>query len=177
MKGLNINMNTNTNGKIKNLAYGAVIAALYCACSLLPGISAISYGPVQFRISEALMLLCLLSPSAVFGVTIGCFLANVFTPFGANFFDLVFGTGATLLAACTTYFLRGFFTKYIYLAPIPTVVFNAVIVGSYLPLLLSDSSMAIWYCIVTVGIGEVCVCYVLGLPLAKLCKKKGFFNK
>ena len=170
-------MNTRINNKIKNLAYGAVIAALYCACSLLPGISAISYGPVQFRISEALMLLCLLSPSAVFGVTIGCFLANVFTPFGANFFDLVFGSGATLLAACTTYFLRSFFNKHIYLAPLPTVIFNALIVGSYLPLLLSDSSIAVWYCIATVGIGEIAVCYVLGIPFVKLCRRKGFFNK
>ena len=123
------------------------------------------------------MLLCLFSPSAVFGVTIGCFLANIFTPFGANFFDLVFGTGATLLAACTTYFLRDFFTKHIYLAPISTVLFNAVIVGSYLPLFLTDSSMAVWYCMITVGVGELAVCYVLGVPLAKLCKKKNFFNK
>lgn len=165
------------NNKVKNLIYGSVIAAIYAACSLMPGISAISYGPIQFRISEALMLLCLLSPSAVWGVTIGCFLANIFTPFGANFFDLVFGTGATLLAALCTYFFRKFFTKNIYLAPLPTVLFNAFIVGSYLPLFMTDKSGAIWYCIFTVAVGEMAVCYFLGIPLIKTCKRKGFFER
>lgn len=165
------------NQSVRNIAYGAVIAALYTACSLLPGISAISYGPIQFRIAEALMLLCLFSPSAVVGVTIGCLLTNIFTPFGANVFDLVLGTGATLLAALTTYFGRKFFTKQIWLAPLPTALFNALIVGSYLPLLLTDEPMAVWYCMLTVGLGELVVCYVLGLPLAKFVQKKNLFGK
>ena len=165
------------NVRIRNIAYGAVIAALYTACSLLPGVSAISYGPIQFRIAEALMLLCLFSPSAVVGVTLGCFLANLFTPFGANMFDLVFGTGATLLAALTLYLGRKFFKKNIWLAPLPVTLFNALIVGSYLPLLLTDEPMAVWYCMLTVGLGELAVCYVLGLPLAKLAEKKNFFGR
>lgn len=165
------------NVRIRNIAYGAVIAALYTACSLLPGVSAISYGPIQFRIAEALMLLCLFSPSAVVGVTLGCFLANLFTPFGANMFDLVFGTGATLLAALTLYLGRKFFQKNIWLAPLPVTLFNALIVGSYLPLLLTDEPMAVWYCMLTVGLGELAVCYVLGLPLAKLAEKKNFFGR
>ena len=163
--------------KAKELAYGAVIAGLYAACSLIPPISAISYGPIQFRISEALMLLCLISPSAVVGVTIGCFIANIFTPFGANFFDLVFGTLATLLAAVTTYLLRKPLTKHILLAPLPTVIFNALIVGSYLPIFMTDSSVAVHYYIFTVGAGEVAVCYILGIALAKFCMKKGFFDR
>ncbi len=165
------------NSKIRNLVYGAIIAAIYTACSLLPGISAISYGPVQFRIAEALMLFCLFSPSAVVGVTVGCFLTNIFSPMGANMFDLVLGTGATFLAAISTYLLRRFFTKNMWLAPLPTVLFNAIIVGSYLPLLMTDSPVAIWYCMLTVGAGEIAVCYILGLPLAAIAKKRGFFKK
>lgn len=161
----------------KRLLYGAIIAAIYAAVSLIPPINAISYGPVQFRISEALMLLCLISPEPCFGVIIGCFLANVFTPFGANVFDLVLGTGATVLAALVTYFLRGFFTKKIYLAPLPTVIFNALIVGSYLPLLMGANPPAVWYCMLTVGIGELAVVYILGIPLYKFIEKKGFFTK
>lgn len=164
------------NGKAKNISYAAIIAAIYTACSLLPGISAISYGPIQFRIAEALMLLCLLSPSAVVGVVVGCFLTNIFTPMGANMFDLVFGTGATLLAAVSTYLMRGFFKNHLWLSPLPTVIFNAVIVGSYLPLLMTDSFVAVWYCMLTVGIGEVVVCYILGLPLASMAEKRGFFK-
>lgn len=165
------------NFNAKHMAYGAIIAAIYAACSLLPGISAISYGPVQFRIAEALMLLCLFSPSAVAGVTVGCFIANIFTPMGANMFDLVFGTGATLFAALTTYLCRGFFTKRIWLAPLPTALFNALIVGSYLPLLMTDEPVAIWYCMLTVGLGELVVGYVLGIPLAKFAQKKNLFGR
>lgn len=164
------------NSKIRKLAYGAIIAAIYTACSLLPGISAISYGPIQFRISEALMLLCLLSPSAAVGAAVGCFLTNIFTPMGMNIFDLVLGTGATLLAAVTTYSLRGFFAKHMWLAPLPTIIFNAVIVGSYLPLLMTDAPVAVWYCMLTVGLGEAVVCYGLGLPLAAMARKRRFFN-
>lgn len=164
------------NKGIKNISYAAVIAAVYTACSLLPGISAISYGPIQFRLAEALMLFCLFSHSAVAGVTVGCLLTNIFTPMGVNMFDLVFGTGATLLAALTTYFLRGFFTKNIYLAPLPTVLLNAAIVGSYLPYLMSDNTITVLYCILTVGLGEAAVCYIIGIPLAKLAQKRGFFR-
>lgn len=92
-------------------------------------------------------------------------------------FDLVLGTGATLLAALTTYFGRKFFTKQLWLAPLPTVLLNALIVGSYLPLLLTDEPMAVWYCMLTVGLGELVVCYVLGLPLAKFVQKKNLFGK
>lgn len=164
------------NIKVKNLVYGAIIAAIYTACSLLPGISAISYGPIQFRIAEALMLLCLFSPSAVGGVTVGCFLANVFSPMGANMFDLVLGTGATFLAAISTYLVRKFLNKHMWLSPLPTVIFNALIVGSYLPLLMTDSPVAIWYCMLTVGVGEIAVCYILALPLATMVRKKQLFR-
>lgn len=157
---------------VKNIVYAAIIAAIYTVCSLLPGISAISYLNIQFRIAEALMLLCLISPSAVFGVVIGCFLTNLLSPFGANMFDLVFGTGATLLAALTTYGFGRYFRRHIYLAPLPTILFNALIVGSYLPLLMTDSALAVWYCMLTVGLGEAVVCYALGLPLYLLFDKK-----
>lgn len=165
------------NFNAKHIAYGAIIAAIYAACSLIPGIMSISYGPIQFRISEALMLLCLFSPSSVAGVTVGCFIANLFTPMGTNMFDLVFGTGATLLAALTTYLGRKFFLKRIYLAPLPTAIFNALIVGSYLPLLMTDQPTAIWYCMLTVGLGELVVGYVLGIPLAKFAQKKNLFGR
>lgn len=163
------------NKELKNISYAAIVAAAYTACSLLPGISAISYGPVQFRVSEAFMLLCLFSRSSVFGVAAGCFLTNIFTPMGANMFDLILGTLATVLAAFTTYLMRGFFIKKIYLAPLPTVIFNSVIVGSYLPYLMGGG-IAVPYCMLTVGIGEAAVCYVLGIPLAKLIQKHNFLK-
>ena len=162
----------------KFITYAAVIAALYTALTLIPGINQLSYGMIQFRVSEALMLLCMFSPAGVVGCTLGCLLANIFSPFGANFFDLVFGTGATLLAALTTYFAGVFFIKHKLLAPIPTVVFNAVIVGSYLPVLLTEGEpVSTVMCIMFVAIGELVVCYVLGVPLAVMAEKRNLFGK
>lgn len=161
----------------KKLIYSALIAALYAACSLLPGINAISYGPVQLRISEALMLLCVLSPSAVSGVTIGCFIANLFSPFGANVFDLLLGTGATLIAASITYKMRNTFLRYPMLSPVPTILSNALIVGTYLPYLSGAlSAVSVFYCILTIGLGEAAVCYILALPLMQAVKKKNLIS-
>lgn len=85
--------------------------------------------------------------------------------------------GCDAARGLTTYFGRKFFTKQLWLAPLPTVLLNALIVGSYLPLLLTDEPMAVWYCMLTVGLGELVVCYVLGLPLAKFVQKKNLFGK
>ena len=166
------------NKKIQTITYAAIIAALYAACSLLPGINAISYGPIQFRISEALMLTCLFSPAGVGGVVAGCFIANLFSPF-VNPLDICFGTLATLLAALTTYFMRGFFLRHKWLAPLPTILFNSIIVGSYLPFLGFDLSifpvtapLGLWLCVAaSVAAGEAVVCYVLGIPLSILFEK------
>ena len=163
--------------KVLRLTQGALIAAIYVCLSVAPVVSSFAYGQIQFRIAEALMLLCLFSPSAVFGVTIGCFLANLFSPFGVNVFDLIFGTSATLIAAFATYFLRNFFTKSkttLFLSPLMTILSNAFIVGTYLPLITmgSFSIAAASFCWLTVGAGEAAVLYIIGLPLYLLSKNK-----
>ena len=81
------------------LARAAVIAALYCALSV--AFNAIAFGPVQFRVSEILVLLPLIFPEAIPGLAIGCFFTNFFfSPFGV--FDMVLGTLATLIGAVGT---------------------------------------------------------------------------
>ncbi len=157
--------------RIKTTLYAAVIASLYVAVSLLPGISAVSYGLVQFRFAEAFMLLCLFSPAGIAGVTVGCLLTNLFSPLGPNIYDVIFGTLATLLAGSATYFFRCYFLRHKWLAPLPTIIFNGLIVGSYLPVILTGQAVAAWLCIISVAFGEAVVCYAVGIPLAVLFEK------
>ena len=77
------------------LAYGAVIAAIYVALTM--AFQPISFGPVQFRISEALCILPFFTPAAIPGLFVGCFLSNLFC--GAAGLDIVFGSLATLIGA------------------------------------------------------------------------------
>ena len=149
----------------KSLTRAAMIAAFYCALTLM--FQPISYGPVQFRISEALTLLPVLTVDAVPGLTIGCLLANLLG--GAPWYDVVFGTLATLLAAVCTRRLRDIPAAG---AAMP-VLFNGAIVGPVvyfayskapggafsLPLLLKDVG--------SVAVGEAVVCFVLGLTLVR----------
>ncbi|MFA6000603.1 MAG: QueT transporter family protein, partial [Thermoleophilia bacterium] len=85
------------NMTVLQIARGAMIAAMYAVLTLSPGLNAISYGQVQFRISEMLMPLAAFEMAAVPGLWIGCIIANIGSPFGA--IDLTFGAGMTLVAA------------------------------------------------------------------------------
>lgn len=146
---------TKPSFSVRDLTVSAVIAGLYAALTLL--FAAISYGPFQFRVSEALTILPALFPQAIPGLTLGCLLANLLG--GASVWDVIFGTLATLLAAILTRSLR----KNIWLAAAAPVVCNAVIVGLVLHFTLADALL--WPTIGSVGLGEAVVVYVLGIPL------------
>ncbi len=166
---------------ILRLTQGALVCALYVCLALTPGINALSYGPIQFRISEALMVMCLFSPTCAVGVSVGCFMANLFSPYGVNMFDLILGTFATVLAAVLTYSMREFFRKNkltLMFFPLPTILSNAFIVGSYLPFITGTykNMFSVLYCVLTVGIGEVLVLYILGLPLYYLVRNRKLFK-
>lgn len=140
---------------LRSLVLSAVIAALYAALTLL--FAPISYGPVQFRISEAFTLLPVLLPQAVPGLTLGCLLANLLG--SATPWDILFGTLATLLAATLTRRLKSTF----WLAAAMPVVCNAVIIGVVLHFTLADALL--WPTIASVGLGEAAVILALGAPL------------
>lgn len=154
------------------LVQGAVIAALYMVLTLLAAALNLAYGPVQFRFSEALTILPIFTPAAVPGLAIGCLLSNIWSGYGVP--DMVFGTLATLLAAVGTRMLRNIRLKKIpYLAPLPPVLFNAVIVGLEIAFLSPGGFVwpGFWSAALSVGAGELIVCYVLGLPLAAALEK------
>ena len=140
---------------LRNLTLAASIAALYAALTLL--FAPVSYGPVQFRISEALTVLPVLFSSAVPGLTLGCLLANLLG--SATPWDVAFGTLATLLAALLTRRLR----RNIWLAAMAPVVCNAVIIGVVLHFTLADALL--FPTMASVGLGEAAVVYALRVPL------------
>ncbi|MDD3334373.1 MAG: QueT transporter family protein [Eubacteriales bacterium] len=145
------------NSTVRSLCLSAMIAALYLALTLI--FQAISFGAVQFRISEALTLLPVLFPQAVPGLAVGCLLSNLLA--GANPYDIVFGTLATLMAALLSRRLR----SNPWLAALPPVICNGVIVG--LVLTYAYGIDVLWMNMLTVALGEAVVCYVLGVPLVK----------
>lgn len=157
----------NTNKKTLFLVQSAVIAALYAALTYVAGLAGLAYGNVQFRFSEALTVLAAFTPAAIPGLTVGCLLGNLGSPYGAV--DIICGTLATLLAALCSYGTRKLKIRGIPLVSLLfPVLFNAVIVGAEIVLLLPEGFSiqgflinALW-----VGIGELVVCCAGGIPLA-----------
>jgi len=149
----------------KQIAVSGIVAAVYLAVTLTPGINTISYGLVQFRIAEALTVLPFIYPGAIFGVFIGCFLANLFGPAGLQ--DAVFGSMLTLIAAWLTWLLHK--TKKTYLAPLPPIIINAFGVSIYLHSFFGEPY---WLFVGCIALGQAVVCYGLGYPLLLALKAR-----
>ena len=149
-----LNMKNNaTNSPVLTLVYGAAIAAIYVVLTMvfLP----ISFGPIQFRISELLCVLPYFTPAAIPGLFIGCLLANFLG--GAAALDVIFGSIATLIGAVGSYLLR----KNRYLVSVPPILANMIIVPWVLRFAYGSEDM-IWFSTITVGIGEILAIGLLG---------------
>lgn len=179
-------ISTSPELRARRVAHAGVIAAAYAALTLvtLLFLGSLAWGPVQFRVSEALCALALFTADAVPGLALGCAIANV-----ANIalsgtgmlgmLDVVFGTLATALGAWFTWRNR----RRPALALLGPVIANALIVPAYLPLMLQgigfytipftnvaiDGAYPAMYVfgLIATGIGEAVVMYALGLPLAR----------
>ena len=163
--------------QITLLIHGALIAAIYAAATY--AISAIAYGPVQFRISEALTVFSVFTPAAVPGLTVGCILSNISSPYGV--WDIIFGSGATLLAAVSARALRRITFKGIpVLSILMPVVFNALIVGAEITFFFpSDGGASLSAFAVSalqIGLGELAVCLLGGIPLYIAISKTKLFK-
>lgn len=149
----------------RQLATAGIIAALYTVLSLFASVFGIAYGPIQCRFSEALTVLPFFLPEAIPGLFIGCLVTNLMSTVGP--LDIIFGSLATLLAALWT---RRMPNKW--LAPLPPVLCNAVIIGAMIAWyevgFTSAFAGVFSYNALTVGLGEAVACYVLGLLLLEL---------
>ena len=152
------------NPRTIKLAQGAIIAALYVALTLI--FAPISFREIQVRISEALTILPLFSGSVVPGLFLGCLLANLIG--GAAIPDVVFGSIATLIGAVGTRMLR---KRKPVLGTIPPIVSNALIVPFVLRYAYAID-LPIPFMMLTVGVGEVLSCGVLGMILYYVLKNR-----
>lgn len=183
-------MNFNVSTRTQYIAQVGVIAALYAAATLIAIVflQGLAWGPVQFRISEAICVVAALTPAAIPGLTIGCAIANlinmVISGTGAlGLFDVIFGSLATLIGAAFCWKMRSRPA----IALLGFVIANALIVPAYLPIILqglgfytipfTEISLEGAYLpmylfgVISTGIGEALVMYVLGLPLLHALKR------
>ena len=133
----------------------SIIAAAYVALTLL--IQPISYGEIQFRLSEILMLLVFYNKKYSLSMILGCLIANLWSPY--LLWDMLFGTMATSLAC---FFMTN--SKSLIVASIWPTVFNGLIVGAEIAIL---SDLPYLLCIITVGFGELVVVSILGTVIFK----------
>lgn len=152
------------NKKVKMLTVSAMIAAVYLVLTLIFYLT--SFAPMQSRLAEALTVLPYFTPLAIPGLFVGCILANIIGGYGI--WDIVIGSLTTLLAAYLTYKMTFNKPKRKWLAPLPPVVLNAVIVGLELSILADAPLFAT---IISVGAGQIIACYLLGYPLMLLIEK------
>lgn len=148
-----------------------VVAAIYVVLTIVGG--DLSYGPIQFRVAEALMLLCFFSKDYILSLTLGCFIANIYSTVGL--IDTVVGTSATLIAGILIYLFRkdNSLWRMIVCSLFP-VVANGFLVGAELNLVLK---FPFWLSVGEVALGEFVCVTVLGVVLFKLLSQnKGFMK-
>ena len=155
---------------IRDLTLAAMLAAVYAVLTMALPIP--QYAGVQIRFAEALTVLPFLFPAATPGLFVGCIIANLFSPF---VLDVVFGSMATLLACLWTSRMTSR-----WLAPLPPVLCNAVIVGAEIAWFETGFGPGFWaayaFNAFTVGLGELLACYLLGSLLLSALPRISFFR-
>lgn len=146
------------------MTHAAAIAALYVVLTLVANALGLANYAIQVRFSEALTILPYFTPAAIPGLFLGCLISNLLT--GGAVLDVIFGSLATLLGAVGTYLLR----KNKWLTPIPPIVANILIVPYVLAYVYKFEG-SIPYFMVTVGIGEIISCGILGMILLNVLQK------
>ena len=140
------------------LTRGSLIAALYVGLTYVSTVFGLSSGAIQFRISEALCILPIFMPEAIPGLFIGCILSNIVS--GCVLWDIVFGSIATLIGAVGAYMLRNLPVRLKWVATLPNLISNMVIVPFVLMYAYGVEG-GFFALSLSVGIGEA-VCGVIG---------------
>ena len=172
-------MNNGNKTRIHAITAAAAAGAAYAALTV--ALAPISYGAIQLRISEALCILPFFMPCTVWGLFVGCLIANLLT---GNVFDILFGSLAMLAAALLIARLggRGNSPRNRVLACLAPVILNAVIVGAVITAAYEGVNFlqhpgAFAFNALTVGLGEAVVLFALGLPLMRWLPGRKFFRE
>lgn len=142
---------------VQDLTRLALVTAMYAVLTVVT--SELSYGGIQYRLSEILVLLCFYRKDYAPALILGCFIANLFSPLGV--IDWIVGPIATAIAIVPMYYMKN-----IYLAAALPVVSNGIIVGIELTIVLGEASL--WFNMLTVAFGELVVVGILGVLIFKL---------
>lgn len=153
------------------LTQASLIAALYVVLTIISNFAGLASGVIQLRLSEMLTILPVFTSAAIPGLATGCAVANLAT--GCALWDVVFGTLATTLGALGTYYIG---RKYPYAGPAFPIAANALIVPKVLQVVYGAEG-TYWYFMLTVGIGEILSCGVLGIILYRMLKKTKIFEE
>ena len=150
------------------LVQAAMIAALYVVLTYIANVLGLASQAIQVRFSEALTILPYFTSAAIPGLFVGCILANFLT--GAAIPDIIFGSLATLIGA----FLTRKLYRHKWLAPVPPIVSNALIIPPVL--LFAYGIRPLWFSFITVTAGEIISCGVLGMLLLITLEKYHIFS-
>ena len=153
----------------RTIALSGIVAAVYAVITI---VWPLSYGSVQFRLSEALCVLPAFVPVTGIGLTVGCLVANLFSTVSA--LDIVIGTIATAIGCVFT--TR---CKRVWAMPLPTVISNTVLVGAMLAFVYSPDALVQGFVVNAAGValGELVVLYALGVPLAVYLKRSNVLTR
>ena len=166
-------MNKKTK-KINFIVEAGLIAAVYAALTYAAAALNLAYGSLQFRFSEALTILSAYTPAAIPGLTIGCFLGNITSPYGI--LDIICGTLATLIASILGYICRKITVKgFPLLSSIFPVITNGLIIGALSTYFMPEGFKIKMFIISAIQIAfeEALMSVGLGLPLFGAIKKIG----
>ena len=158
----------------RDLTLAAAVGALYVILGYFGSAFNLTFGVVQCRFAEALTVLPFLNPVTGWGLFVGCIVTNLLSPYGP--LDMIFGSLATLIAAILTARCR-----HKWLAPLPPVLLNAVIIGGVIAFqevgFTAGFMTAFAYHALTIGAGQVLACYGLGMLLLTACGNMKWLKK
>lgn len=140
---------------IEGLVKTAIVAALYGVITW--SISFLSFGPIQLRITEVMVLLAFIDSAYIPGLILGCVIANLFSPFGIV--DVIIGSAASFIGI---YAVSK--TKNLFLATLWPAIANGLIIGAELYYI---AKIPFFIAAGEVALGEFLVVTCMGYPLFK----------
>ena len=155
------------NNKTKRIVIAGVVAAIYTVLTMV--LAPLSFGPIQLRLSELLVLLVFVDPIYIIGLTLGCMLSNLLGGYGI--LDIVFGSLATLLAGIATYKTKEIISNNkvaLLVGSIWPSIINGVIIGWMLNV---TTNAPLFATMLSVGFCEFLVVTVIGVPLYLMLSK------
>ncbi|MCQ2795913.1 MAG: QueT transporter family protein [Bacilli bacterium] len=153
---------------IRRIVKNAIVLALYVVLTFAS--YPVSFGILQFRVSELLVLLCFFNRDYVIGITLGCLLSNLGSPGPMMVWDLLFGTLASLLSC-----LAVSFSKHLGIAMLFPILINPLLVGAEF-MIVGETNASYWWIVGMIMIGEATIIVVSYILYLFIMKKEAILN-